>query len=66
MAVRIPRAYAEQAGLYDGCAIDLRARDGTLVLRKRPYTLDSLLAQVTDESLHGEADMGPPAGKEAW
>ena len=30
------------------------------------FTLDQLLAGVTEENLHREVDTGPPAGNEAW
>ena len=30
------------------------------------YTLDELLAGVTEENRHGETDMGPRVGKEVW
>ena len=34
--------------------------------RKRKYTLEELLAQVTPENIHPEIDFGPPVGKEVW
>ena len=33
---------------------------------KSPYTLEELLAGVTNENLHPETDTGPPVGKEVW
>jgi antitoxin MazE len=30
------------------------------------YALDSLLARVTPENIHGEIDMGPAVGRETW
>jgi antitoxin MazE len=30
------------------------------------YALDSLLAGVTPENIHGEIDMGPAVGRESW
>jgi antitoxin component of MazEF toxin-antitoxin module len=30
------------------------------------FTLDDLLAEVTDENRHDEVDWGPSVGKEAW
>jgi hypothetical protein len=32
----------------------------------REYTLEELLAQVTDENWHPETDWGRPVGREAW
>lgn len=66
LAVRIPQAYAEQAGLCDGAPIEIRAQDGKLVIERPTYVLADLLSQVSDENLHEETDMGPPAGRETW
>jgi antitoxin MazE len=30
------------------------------------YSLDSLLAGVTPENIHGEVDTGPAVGRESW
>jgi len=34
--------------------------------RRRKYSLDDLLAQVTESNLHGELDSGPSVGEELW
>jgi len=33
---------------------------------KNAYTLDELLAGITDDNLHGEISTGAPMGDEAW
>jgi antitoxin MazE len=66
LAVRIPRAFAEQAGLAEGAAVEFVAEGETLVLRRQRYRLDALLKQVKRENLHGEGDWGRRAGREAW
>ena len=66
LAVRIPRAYADQAGLSEGTAVEFAAEGQSLVLRRRRYRLDSLLKQVTPENMHGEQDWGTRKGREAW
>jgi hypothetical protein len=33
---------------------------------KSPYTLEELLAGVTQENLHPEIDTGSPVGREVW
>ncbi len=30
------------------------------------YTLEDLVANITDENRHGEIDSGPPVGNEFW
>ena len=69
LAVRIPKPVADQIGLGQGALVDLDVESGAL--RVRPvapaeYTLDGLLAGVTDENRHGETETGGPVGQEAW
>lgn len=66
LAVRIPRAYAEQAGLSEGVQVEFVAEGATLILRKPRYRLDALLKQVTTENLHSEQNWGSRKGREAW
>ena len=68
LAVRIPKALAEQTSIREGSEVDLSVADGTLTIRPRArvYSLDELLAQVTPENRHEETDWGEPRGKEVW
>jgi antitoxin MazE len=69
LAVRIPKAFAEEAGLQANDEIEITVRDGQIVLTPRKaktYSLDNLLAGVTDENRPGEWDMGPAVGNEVW
>ena len=69
LALRIPKALAEEAGLEAGSEIELRVENGCLeiYLPGTPrYTLEELVAQITPENRHDEVDWGPPVGKEVW
>lgn len=69
MAVRIPRSFAEQAGLRENGPIDVSLADGKVLIESvtaPSVTLDELLSGVTDANLHAEADSGPTVGKEEW
>jgi antitoxin MazE len=69
LAVRIPRVLAELVELSDGRAVELGVEDGTMIVqpaRKRRYTLDELVAGITDENRHEEIGPGPSVGNEAW
>lgn len=69
LAIRIPKAFAAEAGLRESLPVDLSVREGRLVIEavEEPrITLESLLAGVTPDNLHGEVDFGPPAGNETW
>jgi antitoxin MazE len=66
LAVRIPRAVAEQARLQEGDAIVIEALDGHVELRpaEKIPTLEELVAQITKENRREETDWGPDRGKE--
>jgi len=68
LALRIPKAFAEEMKLEQNAVVNINIEDGKLVVNlSRPmFTLEELLAQVTDENLHGEIDWGRPIGKEVW
>lgn len=69
LALRIPKDVAAEAGLEDNSLVELKIRNGNLVvLGPIPTgpTLDDLLNQVTPENRHDETDFGPARGKEEW
>ena len=69
LALRIPKPYAEAAGLTANSPVELRVEDGQIVIRplaKPDLTLDDLLAGITEANRHGEIDSGAPVGGEAW
>ncbi len=60
LAVRIPKAIAEQCGVSEGSAIEMDAQGGRIVLRKRPYDLAEMLSRITADNLHPEQEIGEP------
>ncbi|MDD5544277.1 MAG: AbrB/MazE/SpoVT family DNA-binding domain-containing protein [Acidobacteriia bacterium] len=69
LGLRIPRSFAEEAGVEAGSQVDLSMRDGDLVVRaarRRTYRLSELLQKVTNKNLHGEVNTGGPRGREVW
>jgi antitoxin MazE len=69
LGLRIPRSFAQEAGVGPGSEVDLSVKNGDLVIRparRRRYHLKDLLRRVTAKNLHGEADTGQPVGREAW
>ena len=69
LAIRLPRAFAEELGLADGSPVDLSLTDaGLLLTPARPAVprLEDLLAGVTRRNLHGEVGTGPAVGREVW
>lgn len=69
LALRIPKSFAEEAGLHADAAVELSLVEGRLVVQPitpQPLTLDELLRGITDENLPGEWNTGPAVGKEVW
>jgi antitoxin MazE len=69
LAIRFPQSLLAQLNLKEDGEVEIKIEEGRLILspvKKRKYTLDELLAQVTPESLHDEIDFGAPSGKEEW
>ena len=69
LALRIPRSFAEEAGVATGSEVDLTIRNGNLVLKPskpRKYRLKDLLRKVTDENRHVELETCDAVGREVW
>ena len=68
LAIRIPKAYAADLKVDAGSVIDLDIVEAKLVVTPEAEVpaLDVLLARVTPENVHGETDVGPAVGREAW
>ncbi|HJV33961.1 AbrB/MazE/SpoVT family DNA-binding domain-containing protein [Geomonas sp.] len=68
LAVRLPKGLADECGIEANSPIEIVREENTLVIRPltRKASLESLLAQVTEDNLHGEVETGPPAGRELW
>ena len=57
MAVRIPKPFAEGMGIGNNAPVEMSLEEGALVVkpdRERAWSLDALLAEVTDENIHAE------------
>ena len=69
LALRILKALAAEAGLEYDAPVEISLVDGGLVIVPvvaSEWRLDDLLAQVTQDTLHGEVDTGPSVGREVW
>ncbi len=68
-AVRIPASVLEAAQVHLNQPVDVREEGGRIIIEPiHPvrYSIESLLADVTDENLHRSIDMGKPVGEEIW
>ncbi len=68
LAVRLPKALADEAEVRLDTPVEISVRDHEIVLRVvgGRYCLDELLARVTNENKHGETNTGHPVGGEIW
>ena len=66
LAIRIPKPVAEQWGVREGAVIELVTRRDEVILRKRRYDLEELVAGITADNRHGEVDWGAAEGAEEW
>jgi antitoxin MazE len=69
LAVRIPKAFAEEVGFDANTPVEISVQNGQIVViraEKPKYTLEELVSQMTKDNIHAEVDMGKPVGKEVW
>ena len=69
LALRIPKAFAVDAHLENDSLVEISIVKGKIVVTPvvtPVWTLDELLAGITDENLHVEVDAGLALGNEAW
>ena len=69
LALRIPKSFAEEAGLHANATVELSLVEGKLVVQAvapQPLSLDELLRGITADNIPAEWDTGPATGKEVW
>ncbi|MBD2628090.1 AbrB/MazE/SpoVT family DNA-binding domain-containing protein [Trichormus variabilis] len=69
LAIRIPKAWAEQVQLKEGTDVNLSVSGDSLVItpkKRKKYSLDELLAGMTPDKFHPEIDTGNSMGNEVW
>ncbi|MGH2785447.1 MAG: AbrB/MazE/SpoVT family DNA-binding domain-containing protein [Actinomycetota bacterium] len=69
LGVRIPKAFAEEADVDAGSAVDVTVVNGDLVLRplrRRSYDLSTLVKGIDQGNVHEAIETGPSVGREAW
>ena len=69
LALRIPKSFAAEVKLKQGSEVEVSPIDGKLVVfpvDEVEFTLDHLLARITEQNRHHEVDTGQSIGNEAW
>jgi antitoxin MazE len=69
LAIRFPKAVAEQAQITEGTVINFSVEGNSIVItpqRRKKYTLDELLTGMTPDKFHPEFPTGNAVGNEDW
>jgi antitoxin MazE len=69
LAVRIPKAFAIDVGLFRNAEVELEIVGGELhvtPVRPKEFSLESLVNGITPENRHDEVEFEGPLGSEAW
>ncbi len=69
LAVRIPKALAEQVQIQEGTDVTFSISGDSIVItpkKRKKYTLDELLEGMTPDEFHSEIDTGIAVGNEIW
>jgi antitoxin MazE len=70
LALRVPKAFAQEVGAAEGKPADLTVENGALVVKvvkkRRRYALEGLIDGITEENRHTASDWGAPRGNEVW
>ena len=67
LAIRIPKPIAKDSNIDTGSVVELQLAEGSVVITpvKGPeYSLQELVAAITDENRHGEINTGDAVGRE--
>lgn len=66
LAVRLPASVVQATTLREDSAVEIEGDNGVIVIKQveAEYELGELVAQITPENRHDEADFGGPVGKE--
>ena len=69
LGLRIPKAFAEEAGVDEGSAVDISLDGDAIVIRPVTplrYRADDLVSEIREDNIHEEIETGDPEGREGW
>ena len=68
LAIRIPKAFAEEAEIGEDTSVEISVEEGRIVVApaKRQWTLGQLVGKITPANVHREVVWGEPTGRESW
>jgi antitoxin MazE len=70
-ALRIPKSLASEINLKIDTPVEISSdkQKKSIIIKRineKKYSLENLLAGVTDKNIHKEFETGKPVGKEIW
>jgi antitoxin MazE len=68
LALRIPKALAEDSHLYIGSTVDVSVQNNLLVVKSinEKYTLANLVSKISSDNVHHDVNTFKSTGKEVW
>lgn len=69
LGLRIPKSFAQRAGVEAGSTVNLSIESGDLVVKpmqRRRHRLSDLLEGVTSGNIHHGVDTARQVGREIW
>ncbi|MEW6712395.1 MAG: AbrB/MazE/SpoVT family DNA-binding domain-containing protein [Candidatus Riflebacteria bacterium] len=68
LAVRIPKAFANEIHLTNNSEVEISLKNGVLQVEPvlEEVDFEKLLEKVNEDNLHELVDFGMPRGKEVW
>ena len=68
LALRIPKALAEDSRLYVGSTVDVTVQNNLLIVKSidEEYNLENLVSKISSENVHHEVMTYDSKGKEVW
>lgn len=66
LGIRIPKIIANDLSLKDGLKVEIKDKNGSIIISPINNELNELLAKITPENIHSEIQSGQSIGNETW
>ena len=69
LGLRIPKAFAKEAGVKEGADVDISLDGDRIVIRLAStvrYRVDDLASEIREDNIHEEITTGDSMGREVW
>jgi len=69
LGLRIPKAFAKEAGVDEGSDVDISLDGDQIVIRRAStlrYRAEDLVSEIREDNIHEEIETGDAVGREGW